>query len=69
MEYAKLRGEIRARFRTNETFAHALNISPASLSAKLNGKREWKSNEIARACALLHIPLERAHDYFFYFES
>lgn len=63
--YAKLKGLICEKFETNKAFAHALYMSRASLSAKLNNRSEWKSDEIARACELLGIPLELAHEYFF----
>ena len=65
MKYAKLRGEILAKYRTNELFAKELSMSAATLSAKLNGRTEWKVPEMAEACKLLGIPLERAHEYFF----
>lgn len=65
MYYAKLRGLIVTKFKTNADFARAINMSPASLSAKLNGRSEWTADEIVRACGVLGIPLERAHEYFF----
>ena len=65
MKYAKLRGEIIAKYQTNELFAQDLSMSAATLSAKLNGKSEWKAPEMVEACRLLGIPLERAHEYFF----
>ena len=69
MKYAKLRGEILAKYRTNRDFAQVLNMSPATLSAKLNGRTEWTVPEMCAACKLLGIPLERAHEYFFCAES
>lgn len=65
MSYAKLRGAIREKFGTHKAFALAMGMSAASLSAKLNSRTEWQADEIARACELLGIPLERAHEYFF----
>lgn len=65
MSYAKLRGAIREKFGTHKAFAPAMGMSAASLSAKLNGRTEWQADEIARACELLGIPLESAHEYFF----
>lgn len=65
MKYAKLRGEIRAKFVTNNAFAIAMCMSAATLSAKLNGRTEWTVPEMALACKLLGIPLEKAHEYFF----
>lgn len=65
MKYAKLRGAILAKYRTNKLFACALNMSQATLSAKLNDRTEWTVPEMASACKLLDIPLEEAHEYFF----
>ena len=45
-KYAKLSGRIKEKFKTQERFAEAMNMSPRSISLKLNNKREWKQNEI-----------------------
>lgn len=65
MSYAKLRGLIREKFHTQEAFAKAMGMNPASLSSKLTGKTEWTRVEIEKACILLDIPLAEAHLYFF----
>ena len=65
MDYANLKGEIRKRFSRQADFAIAIGIHPTSLSAKLNGKTEWKSDEIVAACNVLGIPLQNAPEYFF----
>lgn len=65
MDYAKLRGKIREVFGTQEAFANAIGLSSVSLSARLNGKLEWRSDEIAKACAVLGIPLVDNSAYFF----
>lgn len=65
MSYPKLRGAIREKFGTQEAFADALNMAPATLSGRLTGKTEWTRQEIANACNLLEIPIEEAHAYFF----
>ena len=65
MSYSKLRGKIREIFGTNEAFANAMGMDLSSLSAKLNNKSPWKREEIEKACALLHIPIEEVHLYFF----
>lgn len=65
MSYAKLRGRIREKFATQEAFAQAMGMNPASLSGKLNGRTEWSRAEIEKACSLLDIPLAEAHLYFF----
>ena len=68
MRYALLRGRIISKFKTHADFARAIAMSPASLSAKLNGRTEWTAAEIVRACEVLCIPLAYAHEYFFCIE-
>lgn len=65
MSYAKLRGRIREKFGTQDAFAKAMEMHPASMSSKLTGKTEWTRAEIEKACVLLEIPLAEAHLYFF----
>lgn len=65
MSYSKLRGRIREKFGTQEAFATALNMHPATLSAKLNGKSEWSKTEMAAATKLLDISLKDVAQYFF----
>lgn len=69
MSYAKLRGKIREMFVTQEAFADAMGMSTVTMSQRLNSKVEWKTNEIAKACELLKIPLEEVALYFFYHQS
>lgn len=69
MKYAKLRGKIYAKFRTQGEFADAIGMDRATLSGKMNGRTQWTLDEVARACDVLGIPLSEAHEYFFYFES
>ena len=64
--FAALRGLILAKFGTHEAFAEAMEMSKAALSAKLNGKSDWRSAEVGRACTLLGIPLDNAHEYNFF---
>lgn len=65
MRYAKLRGKIVEKFRTQFAFAKAMEMNVATLNGKLNGKSQWTADEIAKACVLLGIPLPEAHEYFF----
>ena len=65
MNTRKLRGRIRECYETQDAFARALNMSPATLSKKLMGKTEWGRQEIEEACALLAIPAEEIPAYFF----
>lgn len=65
MNTRKLRGRIRECYTTQEAFAKALNMSPATLSKKLMGKTEWCRQEIEEVCNLLAIPAEEIPAYFF----
>ena len=63
-KYAKLSGRIKEKFKTQESFAVAMNMSPRSISLKLNNKREWKQNEIDKACELLEIQTSEMVNFF-----
>ena len=65
MNTRKLRGRIRECYETQDAFAKALDMSPATLSKKLVGKTEWDRQEIEEVCNLLRIPVEEIHVYFF----
>ena len=64
--FIKLRGRIITMFGTHGAFAREMEMSRTTLSAKLNGKVDWNGPEIARACALLNIPLSQAWEYDFF---
>lgn len=65
MKYAKLRGAIREKFRTQGAFARAIGMHPTTLSQKLAGRVDWTREEIKKACQLLGIPAEQLYAYFF----
>lgn len=65
MDYSKLRGLIREKYGTQEAFAQAIGRSVCSVSLKLNGKAEWATDEIRRACDVLGISAEDIPLYFF----
>lgn len=65
MSYAKLRGRIVEKFRTQHAFAETIGMNTATLNGKLNNRSQWTADEIARACGHLEIPLNEAHLYFF----
>lgn len=65
MSYAKLRGKIREVYGTQDAFSEAMGVSSVTISQRLNGKTDWKTNEIAKACELLGIPLKDVALYFF----
>ena len=65
-KYGKLREAIGHKFDTQAQFAAAMGIDKATLTAKLNGKTDWKSKEIEKAVALLEIPIMQIPEHFFY---
>lgn len=64
--YGKLREKIRFKFRRIEDFSEAIGRDRSSISQKLNGGTAWTQTEIEQACAVLDIPKEKIHEYFFY---
>lgn len=65
MKFGKLRGRIREKFKTQESFARAVNMGEGTVSKKLNGHSEWTREEMVAVCQALGIPLAEAHIYFF----
>ena len=64
-DYSKLSGIIVEKFGTRGAFADKIGMSERTLSLKMNGKVEWKQNEIYSACQLLGISDDQITDYFF----
>ena len=65
LKYAKLRGAIRERLGSEGVLAVKLGMNPVTLSKKLNGKTDWKKNEIEKTLEYLVIPRSEVYDYFF----
>ena len=65
MDHSALRGLIREVFGTQAAFAKAIDRSECVVSQKLNGKSEWTTDEIRKACEVLHITSEKIPKYFF----
>lgn len=63
--FSDLRGLIRAKYKTQASFAKALGIGVGALNAKLNGKTDFTRSEIEKTCVLLGIPFAKVGDYFF----
>ena len=63
--FARLRGEIRGTFGTQEAFAQAMGITLPKLSRLLNGRQDWTRDDILAAAQALRIPTSRIHEYFF----
>lgn len=64
-DYSLLRGKIASKYRNQRNFARAIGISEHSVSFKLNGKKQWRQDEIVRICELLDIPATAIPIYFF----
>lgn len=64
-DYSKLAGRIIEVFGTRYNFAKAMRWSERTLSLKMNGKREWKQQDISKAVKLLKLLPEDIPDYFF----
>ena len=65
-KFGRLREKIREVFGTQKAFADAMGMNYTSLNFKLNGKVEWTSGEIEKACILLGISMDEIKEYFFY---
>lgn len=61
-----LREKIKQVYTTQQAFAVAMGMNTATLNAKLNGKVDWTSKEIEKACLLLDISMVDMPNYFFY---
>ncbi len=65
MDFSKLRGLIKEKFGTESKFAEAVEMSPRTLSLKLNGVREFRPSEIITILDVLGIPVDSVGLYFF----
>ena len=63
--YSKLRGKIKEKYSTQESFANAVGISNSSLSLKLNNNGQFSQYEIEKLCNTLDIPKNQIVAYFF----
>lgn len=64
-DYSKLRGRIKEKAGSETKFAPTVDMTPASLSSKLNQKTDFTSIEIQKMCKELDIPILEISDYFF----
>ena len=64
-DYSKLRGRIREKYGTEDSFSDVIGLSNPALSSKLNNKVGFRSEEIERCCNLLEIPDHEIKLYFF----
>lgn len=64
-DYSKLRGKIREVLGSESKYAILLDLSEASISAKLNGKVPFSIEEIDKSVKILEIPETQIYEYFF----
>lgn len=62
--YNKLLGRIVEIFGTRGAFGKSMGWSDRTTSLKLNGKVDWKQDEIEAACQALKIEVSDIPDYF-----
>ena len=63
--HSKLLGRIRECGFTQSKLAEAINISEATLSAKLNNQHYFTAKEMYSICDVLNIDIENISEYFF----
>ena len=64
-DFSKLRGRIKEQFGSEKALAEALGWAQGRLSARLNNKIQFDSEEIVLIARLLNIPDEEIGAYFF----
>lgn len=67
--YDKLKGKIKEKFGTQDSFAKALGISRTTLNLKLNNLSEFTQKEMIDALTLLEISGNEVSEYFFSLEG
>ncbi len=65
LDYSKLKGKIIEKYGSRAAFAKILGCSERTLSLKMNGKRDWKQNEICNVITLFGLSERDIQDYFF----
>lgn len=64
-DFSKLRGRIKEKLGSEIEYAKRLEISRASISAKLNNVVYFSVSEIDKSVIILEIPPAEIYDYFF----
>ena len=67
--YDKLKGKIKEKFGTQDSFAKAMGISRTTLNLKLNNMSEFTQKEMIKAMEVLNLSGSEIRDYFFYLDS
>lgn len=64
-DFSKLRGKIVEKYGNITSFASKLDVSVATLSLKLRGRRSFSNREIEQCIELLGIDRSQIPEYFF----
>ncbi len=64
-DYSKLLGRIKEKGFTQGTFAKEIKLNECTFSQKLNGKAEFRQEEMLRICEILCINIAAIPEYFF----
>ena len=64
-DYSKLRGKIKEKFGSEIKLSKKMELSPTSISYRLNNKVEFSSSEMYKLITLLDVPGSEIKDYFF----
>ena len=64
-DYSRLRGKIKEKCDTQESFTKQMSMSRTSLSKRLNNQLDFSQDEIIRACKILDIDDSGIPLYFF----
>lgn len=64
-DYSKLLGRMKEKGFTQESLAKQLGISACSLNFSLKNKRDFKQEEMLKACEILGIPTSQLPEFFY----
>ena len=64
-DYSRLKGRIVEVYGTNAAFSKDMGWSERTMSLKMNGKVDWKQDEICKALGLLKLNMCDIQPYFF----
>lgn len=64
-DYSRLKGRIVEVYGTNAAFSKDMGWSERTMSLKMNGKVDWKQDEICKALVLLKLNMSDIQSYFF----
>lgn len=64
-DYSRLRGRIKEKCDTQDSFAKKLGIGRVSLSQRLNNLRDFSQEEMFKSCDILGIDKADIPSYFF----